>query len=125
VADLVAGLQGCAWSGRIWLDIEGQQYWLGSASANQDWYKQLVDACKSQTTCGVYGSANAWSTIFGSTSFSYGSDLPLWYPHYDNSASFSDFSSFGGWSSPYAKQYQGDVTLCGFGVDMDYTPSSF
>lgn len=27
------------WSGRIWLDIEGTSYWLGSTSANQEWYK--------------------------------------------------------------------------------------
>jgi hypothetical protein len=34
------------------------------------------------------------------------------YAHYDNNPSFSDFSSFGGWSSPHAKQYAGDVTAC-------------
>lgn len=28
-----------AWSGRVWLDIEGSQYWLGSSSSNQNWYK--------------------------------------------------------------------------------------
>ena len=27
------------WSGRVWLDIEGSQYWLGSTSSNQAWYK--------------------------------------------------------------------------------------
>ena len=31
-------------------------------------------------------------------------DMPLWYAHYDNIPSFSDFSSFGGWTTPYAKQ---------------------
>lgn len=85
------------WSGRIWLDIEGSQYWLGSSSSNQAWYKQLRDACKTYgVSCGVYSSASQWQAIFGSTSFSYGSDLPLWYAHYDNNPSFSDFSSFGG-----------------------------
>lgn len=34
------------------------------------------------------------------------------YAHYDNNPSFSDFSSFGGWKSPHAKQYAGDVTQC-------------
>ena len=34
------------------------------------------------------------------------------YAHYDGNPSFSDFSSFGGWTSPHAKQYQGDVTAC-------------
>ncbi len=48
--------------------------------------------------------------------------LPVWYAHYDNVASFSDWStvSFGGWSKPSMKQYQGDVTLCGCGVDKDF-----
>lgn len=113
-----------AWSGRIWLDIEGSQYWTGSTSSNQAWYKNLVDACKSLgVTCGVYSSSSQWSAIFGSTSYVYGNSLPLWYAHYDNNPSFSDFSSFGGWSSPHAKQYAGDVTLCSFGVDKNYSPS--
>jgi hypothetical protein len=36
---------------------------------------------------------------------------------YDGNAGFSDFSPFGGWSSPAIKQYAGDDTVCGFGVD--------
>ena len=27
------------WSDRIWLDIEGSQYWLSSYSSNQAWYE--------------------------------------------------------------------------------------
>jgi len=34
------------------------------------------------------------------------------YAHYDNKASFSDFTKFGGWTSPHAKQYAGGVTRC-------------
>lgn len=41
------------WSGRIWLDIEGTQYWLSSTSANQAWYKQLKDL-----------SGEMWSVFF-------------------------------------------------------------
>lgn len=115
-----------AWSGRVWLDIEGTQYWLGSSSSNQNWYKQLVQSCStSGVSCGVYSSSSQWSAIFGSTSFTYGNNLPLWYAHYDNKASFSDFSSFGGWSSPHAKQYEGDVTQCSMGVDKNYASSTF
>jgi hypothetical protein len=139
------------WSGRVWLDVEGTQYWLGSSSSNQAWYKvgrvsilltmllstttfsdifafflfvpfvffvfqyiqQLKDSCSTYgVKCGVYSSTYQWSSLFGSTSFSYGSELPLWYAHYDNSPSFSDFTAFGGWSTPHAKQYAGDVTQC-------------
>ena len=35
------------------------------------------------------------------------------YAHYDNKASFSDFTPFGGWKEPWAKQYNGDITVCG------------
>jgi GH25 family lysozyme M1 (1,4-beta-N-acetylmuramidase) len=111
-----------AWSGFIWLDVEGSQYWKGSASSNQAWYKTLVDACKATgKKCGVYSSQSQWQAIFGSSSFTYGNTLPLWYAHYDNSASSSDYKSlsFGGWSTPTMKQYKGDTTLCSFGVDMD------
>lgn len=70
------------WSGRVWLDIEGSQYWTGSTSNNQAWYKSLKDSCGTLgVRCGVYSSASQWSAIFGS-SFCYGQELPLWYAHY-------------------------------------------
>jgi len=113
-----------SWSGRIWLDIEGTQYWTGSTSSNKAWYQKLVDSCSTYSvTCGVYSSSSQWSALFGSKTYSYGSSLKLWYAHYDNSASFSDFSAFGGWTSPHAKQYIGDTTLCSVGVDKNYAVS--
>jgi hypothetical protein len=114
------------WSGRVWLDVEGSQYWLGSYSKNQEWYIQLRDSCETyKVPCGVYSSTNEWTTIFGSTSFVYGNDLPLWYPHYDNNPSFSDFKSFGGWTTPHAKQYAGDATVCGSDADKNYSEVEF
>ena len=86
--------------------------------------KDLVNSCSTYgVKCGVYSSASQWSAIFGSTSYTYGNNLPLWYAHYDNNPSFSDFSKFGGWTSPHAKQYAGDVTMCSIGVDKNYSPS--
>jgi hypothetical protein len=120
------------------------QYWSSSTTTNKNFYQALVDSCSSNgIKCGVYSSSSQWSAIFGSTSYSYKSSctlhsslllppcfaltspsaaLPLWYAHYDNNPSFSDFSSFGGWSTPFAKQYKGDTTLCSFSVDLDYAP---
>jgi hypothetical protein len=67
------------WSGRVWLDIEGSQYWLGSYTNNQNWYKALKDSCATYgVKCGVYSSSVQWQSIFGSTSFVYGNELPLW-----------------------------------------------
>ena len=124
--DLINFLKGgCydAWSGRVWLDIEGSQYWLGDckklrccyvmisytatfytpshcfdqyfphpihnfllilslATSNRDWYQSLVDSCSDfGISCGVYSSSSQWSAIMGSTSYCYGSKLPLWYSY--------------------------------------------
>ena len=67
---------------------------------------------------GIYSSSSQWSPIMGGTSQF--SQYPLWYAHYDNNPSFSDFSPFGGWSSPAIKQYAGDVSFCSAGVDKNY-----
>lgn len=67
---------------------------------------------------GIYSSAYGWSVAMGShTGYS---NFPIWYAHYDGSASFSDFRSFAGWTSPAMKQYSGTATLCGMGVDLNY-----
>jgi hypothetical protein len=126
VQSLVDYLNGCsAFQGTIWLDIEGEQYWLGDSTKNRDWYQDLVDACnRSGFSCGVYASYSQWQSLFGSVDYQYGSNLPLWYAHYDGTASFADWEgglSFGGFT-PYAKQYQGDQSLCSFGVDYNYYP---
>ena len=114
-----------AWSGRVWLDVEAYTMWTGSTTANRIWYQQLVDACKSTAgvSCGIYSSYYNWQDIFGSTSYSYGNSLPLWYAHYDSMAGFSDFNSFGGWTKPWGKQYIGDTTTCGLGIDVNYIPT--
>lgn len=105
--------------GMIWLDIEGTQYWSSSASSNVDFIQGMVDEGNKQgVVLGMYTSNSQWTPIAGgSTQFS---QYPLWYPHYDNSASFSDFVPFGGWTSPAIKQYQGTTSQCGVGVDQNY-----
>ena len=67
---------------------------------------------------GIYSSNSQWSPIMGNTAQF--SNLPLWYPHYDNNPSFNDWYSFGGWSRPNIKQYAGDVGFCSAGVDLNY-----
>lgn len=98
--------------------------WTGDHTKNRTWYEQLVDACKSTSgvTCGIYGGYNGWLDIFGSTTYEYGSELPIWYAHYNSIADFSDFKAFGGWSSPWGKQFKGDTSVCGFNVDVNYIP---
>ena len=88
----------------------------------------MVDECHSLSlSCGIYGGKNSWVAIFGSaTAYTYPATqgLPLWYAHYDNSPSFSDWTAYGGGSAPSIKQYLGDETSCGASIDYNWVPDS-
>jgi len=113
--------------GEYWIDVEHNPSagcgWQGAA-ANCNFLEQLVNAFKGKgKTPGIYASKSQWTTIMGSAgACAKFAGLPLWYPHYDNVQNFNDFSSFGGWSKPTIKQYVGDTTACGLGVDLDWYP---
>ncbi|KAF2077704.1 hypothetical protein CYY_001021 [Polysphondylium violaceum] len=104
----------------IWIDVEGPGvYWSESQTANRNFFNGLIDGCKSQgLKIGIYTSASQWGPIMGN--WDGGKAYPLWYAHYDNNPSFSDFSPFGGWSTPYMKQFSGNDNECGLGVDKNY-----
>jgi len=48
----------------------------------------------------------------------------LWYAHYDNNPSFSDFTPFGPFKSAFAKQYSDNCNTCGLSSDCDWSPIS-
>jgi GH25 family lysozyme M1 (1,4-beta-N-acetylmuramidase) len=126
--------------GRVWLDIEGVgKSWPSSTSLNQKLFRDLADTLvHAGLSVGVYTQGWQWNSIMGS-SFTYGSSFPLWYAEYGqgpghysttdgtcsysgSSQSFSGFSAFGGWSRPFAKQYNGDCSKCGCGTDANIVP---
>jgi len=41
---------------------------------------------------------------------------------YDDQPSFKGFKAMGGWTTPTIKQFQGDKTMCRFGVDLNWKP---
>jgi len=105
----------------LWLDIEGKQYWKDTAF-NRAFFEDMVKQLQSAgQKFGVYSSASQWDPIFGS-SYHGASQHELWYAHYDGHESFSDFTSFGGWTKPTIKQFRGDVNLCGVGIDQNWHP---
>jgi GH25 family lysozyme M1 (1,4-beta-N-acetylmuramidase) len=115
--------------GMVWLDIETNPSsgcsWSGhDAASNCAYVQELVNAIKAKgKNPGIYASIYMWESIMGSRGACTGvAGQPLWYAHYDNNPSFSDYSTIGGWSKPAIKQYQGDTTLCGAGVDMNWYP---
>jgi len=102
----------------FWFDIEGPQYW-GSQSANKNFLTQALSKAESLgVKIGIYTSESQWIPIFGD--WDGGAKYPLWYAHYDGRPNFSDFKPFAGWKKPVMKQYQGDVTKCGVGIDEDW-----
>jgi GH25 family lysozyme M1 (1,4-beta-N-acetylmuramidase) len=106
--------------GMFWFDIEGPQYWNDQAS-NQAWLSEAISTAQSLgQNIGIYTSASQWGPIMGG--WTGASQFPLWYAHYDDNPSFSDFVPFGGWSSPNIKQFVGDATVCGMGVDENWYP---
>jgi len=114
--------------GKIWFDIETNPSsgcgWSSNTGDNCDFLTDLIaEAKKLGKSPGVYASSYMWDSIMGSgctAGHSGGADL--WYAHYDDDPSFSDFQPFGGWSTPSIKQYEGSVTVCGLGVDKNWYP---
>jgi len=110
--------------GKLWFDIESSgSGWSPTKQNNVDWlHKGIARAVQrlGHNRVGIYSSANGWSVAMGSNSGFTG--FPIWYAHYDNNPSFSDWRSFGGWAHPVAKQYSGTGSLCGLGVDLNYFP---
>jgi hypothetical protein len=109
----------------VWMDIENTAYWSSSCSSNVDWLQEAVNTidsmykgCGLSTCVGIYASESQWSPIMcNSEQFS---NHQLWYPHYDNNPSNTDFSPFGGWTKPNIKQYAGTTYTCGTAIDKDY-----
>ncbi|EGD82585.1 hypothetical protein PTSG_11981 [Salpingoeca rosetta] len=111
--------------GMLWLEIEGPEYWTRNRRQTQLLYRPRLQARPREPPRGLHQAKQCrgesqWSPIMGD--WSGGSAFPLWYAHYDGSASFSDFRAFGGWSKPSIKQFAGDVSMCGAGVDKNWYP---
>lgn len=105
--------------GTLWFDIEtGGQ---GAPSDNDNWMQQAVQQAVARiggSRIGIYSSRYEWSQVMGNAADLY--SFPLWYPDYDGEPSFDSFSSFAGWSSPAMKQFQGDASVCGADVDLNW-----
>lgn len=128
-ADELVTHMGSTSFGTVWIDVEtntspGCSWSQSSGADNCAFLEELVqELVKKGKKVGIYASHYMWQTIFGSaTACAKFSAHPLWYAHYDNVQSFSDFTEFAGWTKPYAKQYKGTTTLCNTGVDLNWHP---
>lgn len=111
--------------GMIWIDVEtNPSSGCGWTGDNCGFLAEIISRIKAKGKVpAIYSSVYMWQQIMGGrTACPAIASQQLWYAHYDNSPSFSDFSSFGGWTKPAIKQFQGDVTLCSAGVDKNFYP---
>lgn len=110
--------------GRYWIDVETGAHWSTDAAENAAFLQQLLEAVSALgLSTGIYTSPFEWQRVMGaSTSFS---SYPLWYAHYDDTASFADFPrfhSFGGWTQPAMKQFAGDRAFAEVQYDANWVP---
>lgn len=112
--------------GMLWYDIE-RLNWPANQAANQAFIKELVDTGRALgVSAGIYTNYYNWQEIVGlGWSYPAQQGLQLWYAHYDKNPSFADFQAFGGWSKPAIKQYIGDASSCGVGVDYNWYPAGY
>eukprot|EP00178_Gracilaria_changii_P005903 TRINITY_DN20073_c0_g1_i1.p1 TRINITY_DN20073_c0_g1~~TRINITY_DN20073_c0_g1_i1.p1 ORF type:complete len:218 (-),score=19.23 TRINITY_DN20073_c0_g1_i1:31-660(-) len=114
--------------GTIWVDIErnpssGCSWDSYSHASNCQFLNDILDEISNQSmTPGVYTSPYEWELVMGSRGActSAANHGGLWYAHYDGEKNFNDYSQIGGWWSPTMKQYRGNASMGGCGVDLSY-----
>ena len=63
---------------------------------------------------GVYSSVTDWTYVFKNVNGCPRlSEFPVWYEYNDDTQSFNNFRSFGGWSQPTMKRYSVHYSWCG------------
>ncbi|CAL6004056.1 Glycosyl_hydrolase family 25 protein [Hexamita inflata] len=106
----------------VWLDVENINLFYPTQAQNQKFITDLLAEMSSilgAKRVGVYSNWVQWESIVGK-GWTGAQPHQIWYPHYDNSQSFSDFKAFGGWTKPSIKQYQGDVSECSTTIDRNF-----
>ena len=104
----------------IWFNLDGT--WGSSETENRKFFEEMMNkAISLGLNSGVYSDRNCWVNKFGeSYTYSQTSKVFVWYFNHNNVESFSDFVQFGGWTSPYMKQYTADQLMCTAMVSYNY-----
>ncbi|KAI7856356.1 hypothetical protein BDC45DRAFT_66544 [Circinella umbellata] len=110
----------------LWLYVSTFDNWSSSPpAANQatlNEYKEALDAASSNTLWewGIATSASDWETITGSLDWELDGTVPLWYESHDGKPNFDDYTPFGGWETPFSKQYTKDAEFCDATFSQSY-----
>lgn len=86
-----------------------------SEASNCAYLNSIMAAIQNRSkTPGVYSSVNDWTyalkNVNGCPAIA---KFPLWYEYDDDTQSFNNFRSFGGWSQPSMKRYSVNYSWCG------------
>ncbi|CAL5990487.1 Glycosyl_hydrolase family 25 protein [Hexamita inflata] len=106
----------------VWLDVENINLFYPTQAQNQQFITEMLSEMSNilgSKRVGVYSNWVQWEAIVGKN-WAGAQPHQIWYPHYDNAQTFSDFKAFGGWTKPSIKQYQGDVAECSTTIDRDF-----
>ncbi|KAH3756411.1 glycoside hydrolase family 25 protein [Pelomyxa schiedti] len=110
--------------GKIWFDIEecpSSSCWQSTSANAQYMHEAAKRADSLGMTVGFYSSVYEWGVVMGSDA-SFSSYLQ-WYAHWDENPSFSDtpkYNNYGGWVTPYMKQYWDAGPCSGIDTDVNY-----
>ncbi|KAK6042805.1 glycosyl hydrolase family 25 [Cooperia oncophora] len=106
----------------IWIDVEKNK-WSSNKKKNRAFIskmgKTLTDLGH---TWGIYTNKPMWKATVGSH-YTALKNKPLWWARYDNTLSFKNFKSFGGWKKPNIHQYSGySLGPCSFKIEENWYP---
>ncbi|KAI9268171.1 hypothetical protein BDA99DRAFT_505031 [Phascolomyces articulosus] len=110
----------------LWLYVSTSDNWGSSPpegnQATLNDFKEALDAASSTTLWkwGIATSASDWKTITGPNDWELDNTVPLWYENHDGQPNFDEYTPFGGWETPFAKQYAKDSDVCGVRFSQSY-----
>lgn len=124
-----------SWTGRIWVVVDNPSWWeditiTGGAKNNKAFFEDTITSVlKYKAQVGVFSTKSYYSSIFGNSSYSYGSSAGALVGYFVESgqASLDDWSTqqFGGWKTPTFKHYSSTsgsgCTKAGLDYAEDYT----
>uniref|UniRef100_A0A0N5BT82 Putative lysozyme n=1 Tax=Strongyloides papillosus TaxID=174720 RepID=A0A0N5BT82_STREA len=104
----------------IWLKVTNPVLWYENPSYNINFIQGMITRARNYgITLGIYTNWYDWYQITASTTTFQQYNLPLWYwdtygfgPSAEGTADFSDFRSFGSWTSASAKEYALNESCC-------------
>ena len=80
VEEMLTGLEGSEYD-RVWLDVEGAQYWTNECDTNLSYFETLLGILISRigsSRVGVYTSSHSWNELMCGKYSPFSAILPLW-----------------------------------------------